>query len=96
MNNITRDNISEFINNEFGLAKKDCDDIVNELIEQIIIGLINHKIFKIHNFGTFKIKQKKSRIGRNPKTKEEVIIQERNVITFIPSKKILSSINDKS
>ncbi len=96
MNNITRDNISEFINNEFGLAKKDCDDIVNELIEQIITGLINHKIFKIHNFGTFKIKQKKSRIGRNPKTKEEVIIQERNVITFIPSKKILLTINNKN
>ena len=95
MNNITRDNISEFINNEFGLAKKDCDDIVNELIEQIITGLINHKILKIHNFGTFKIKQKKSRIGRNPKTKEEVMIGERNVITFIPSKKILSTINDK-
>ena len=42
MSNITRDNISDFINNEFGLAKKDCDDIVNELIEQIIEGLINH------------------------------------------------------
>mgnify|MGYP001440434263 FL=1 len=96
MSNITRDDISEFINNEFGLAKKDCDDIVNELIEQIITGLINHKIFKIHNFGTFKIKQKKSRIGRNPKTKEEVIIQERNVITFIPSKKILLKINNKN
>ena len=96
MNNITRENISDFINNEFGLAKKDCDDIVNELIEQIIEGLIKHKIFKIHNFGTFKIKQKKSRIGRNPKTKEEVIIQERNVITFIPSKKILLTINNKN
>ena len=95
MNNITRDNISEFINNEFGLAKKDCYDIVNELIEQIIVGLINYKIFKIHNFGTFKIKQKKSRIGRNPKTKEEVMISERNVITFTPSKKILLSMNEK-
>ena len=95
MNNITRENISEFINNEFGLAKKDCDDIVNELIEQIIVGLIDHKIFKIRNFGTFKIKQKNSRIGRNPKTKEEVIISERNVVTFTPSKKILLMINEK-
>ena len=95
MNNITRDDISEFINNEFGLAKKDCDDIVNELIEQIITGLINHQIFKIHNFGTFKIKQKNSRIGRNPKTKEEVLISERNVITFTPSKKILLIMNEK-
>ncbi len=96
MNNITRDNISEFINNEFGLAKKDCDDMVNEMIEQIIQGLINYKIFKIHNFGTFKIKQKKSRIGRNPKTKKEVMISERNVITFIPSKKILTILNGKT
>ena len=96
MNNITRDNISEFINNEFGLPKKDCDDIVNELIEQIIDGLIKHQIFKIHNFGTFKIKQKKSRLGRNPKTKEEVIIAERNVISFTPSKKILLMMNNKN
>ena len=95
MSNITRDNISEFINNEFGLAKKDCDDIVNEIIEQIIEGLIKYKIFKIHNFGTFKIKQKNSRLGRNPKTKEEVMISERNVITFTPSKKILLSMNEK-
>ena len=95
MNNITRDNISEFINNEFGLAKKDCDDIVNELIEQIIIGLINHKIFKIHNFGTFKIKQKKSRIGRNPKTKETTLITSRDVVLFKPSKEFKEYINSK-
>ena len=94
MSNITRDDISEFINNEFGLAKKDCDDIVNELIEQIIEGLIKYKIFKIHNFGTFKIKEKKSRLGRNPKTKEEVMIPERNVISFAPSKKILLMMNN--
>jgi len=96
MNNITRDNISEFINNEFGLAKKDCDDIVNELIEQIIVGLLTYKVFKIHNFGTFKIKQKKPRLGRNPKTKEEVMISERNVISFTPSKKILVLMNNKT
>ena len=96
MSNITRDKISEFINNEFGLAKKDCDDIVNALIEQIIEGLIKYKVFKIHNFGTFKIKQKKSRLGRNPKTKEEVIISARNVISFTPSKKILLMMNNKN
>ena len=95
MSNITRDDISEFINNEFGLAKKDCDDIVNELIEQITEGLIKHKIFKIHNFGTFKIKQKKSRIGRNPKTKEAKTISERKVVLFKPSKEFKEFINFK-
>ena len=93
MQNLTRDEIAEFINSELGLTKKDCNDIVNDLIDQIILGLINCKYVKIHNFGTFKIKKKKPRVGRNPKTKEEVIISERNVITFTPSKKILNIIN---
>ena len=53
--NITRDDISNFINSEFGLTKKDCNDIVNHIIEEIIIGLKKDKIVKIHNFGTFKI-----------------------------------------
>ena len=94
MKNITRDEISEFINNEFGLTKKDCSDIVNHLIEEIIVGLISHGLIKIHNFGTFKVKRKNERIGRNPKTKEDVIIPSRNVISFTPSKKILKTINN--
>ncbi len=93
INNITRDDIADYINQEFGLTKKDCNDFVNEIIEEIILGLIENKIVKIHNFGTFKVKSKKSRIGRNPKTKKEVIIQARNVISFIPSKHILKKLN---
>ena len=93
MSNITRDEISEYINQEFGLTKKDCSDIVNDLIEEIISGLTNHGIVKIHNFGTFRLKQKHPRIGRNPKTKKEVMISARKVVTFIPSKKILNKLN---
>ena len=94
MNNITRDDIAEFINNEFGLTKKDCSNLVNDIIEEIIEGLIEHNIVKIHNFGTFKLRRKNARIGRNPKTKEEVMIAPRNVISFLPSKHILKKIND--
>ena len=93
-NNITRDDIADYLNQEFGLTKKDCNDLVNDIIETIIEGLIDNKIVKIHNFGTFKLKRKNSRLGRNPKTKEEVIISERNVITFIPSKNILKKLNE--
>ena len=53
--NITRDEIADYINNEFGLTKKDCSDIVNNIIEEIILGLNKNKIVKIHNFGTFKL-----------------------------------------
>ena len=91
--NITRDEIATFINDEFGLAKKDCNDIVNDIVEEIINGLEKNNIVKIHNFGTFKIKFKKKRKGRNPKTKKEVMISPRNVISFTPSKKFIHLIN---
>ena len=94
MQNITREEISEFINSEFGLSRKDCSDLVNFLLEDIIVGLISNNIVKIHNFGTFKVKKKKERIGRNPKTKENVVISSRNVISFTPSKKIIKVINN--
>jgi len=93
-NNITKDDIADSINSNFGLSKKDCLNIVKDIIDEIILGLQNKKIVKIHNFGTFKLKRKKSRIGRNPKTKKEFIINERNVITFKPSKIVLNYLND--
>ena len=96
MNNITRDDIAEFINNEFGLTKKDCNNLVNDIIEEIIEGLKEHNIVKIHNFGTFKLRKKNARIGRNPKTKEEVMISPRNVISFLPSKHILKKLNESN
>ena len=93
-NNITRDEIADFINQEFGLTKIDCNDLVNDIIEEIILGLNKNKIVKIHNFGTFKLKRKNARIGRNPKTKEDVMIASRNVISFIPSRHILKKLNE--
>ena len=93
MTNVTRDEIAEYIYAEFGLTKKDCTEIVNDIIEKIIQGLIDSDFVKIHNFGTFKLKRKKSRIGRNPKTREDVMIEERNIISFKPSKKLVNSLN---
>ena len=94
LNNITRFHIADSIHNEFGLPKKDCIEFVSDIIDIIIEGLQNSGIVKIHNFGTFIIRNKKSRIGRNPKTKEEVMIPPRNVISFLPSKHILKKLND--
>ena len=92
--NITRDDIADFINQQFGLTKKDCGDLVNDILEEIIIGLNKNQKVKIHNFGTFKLKRKNARIGRNPKTKEDVMISPRNVISFVPSKHILKKLNE--
>tara|TARA_B100001250_G_C19123553_1_gene496389 strand:- start:130 stop:438 length:309 start_codon:yes stop_codon:yes gene_type:complete len=93
LNNITRFHIAESIHNEFGLPKKDCIEFVSDIIDVIIEGLQNSGIVKIHNFGTFIIRNKKSRIGRNPKTKEEVMIGERKVISFKASKNVLKYLN---
>ena len=93
--NISRDEIAEAMKSEFGFNRKLCLDIVNDIIDIIIEGLKLDKKVKIHNFGTFKLNNKKSRIGRNPKTKEEHNIPSRNVITFKVSKILLKHINNK-
>ena len=92
-NNFTREEIAESLHADFGLTKKDCIIFVNDIIDIIIEGLKTSGSVKIHNFGTFKVFRKKSRIGRNPKTMEDVMISERNVLKFKPSKIILDNIN---
>ncbi len=93
--NISRDEIAEAMQNEFGFNRKLCLDIVNDIINIVISGLERDKKVKIHNFGTFILNRKNSRIGRNPKTKEEYKISSRNVITFKASKILLKYINNK-
>ena len=92
-NNFTREDIALSLHNEFGLTKKDCLIFINDILDIIIEGLKTNGYVKIHNFGSFKIKRKKSRLGRNPKTKIDVIIKERNVLTFKASKNVLNYIN---
>ena len=92
-NNFTREDIAESLHTDFGLTKKDCIIFVNDIIDIIIDGLKVNGYVKIHNFGSFKIIRKKSRLGRNPKTREDVMISERNVLKFKPSKSTLSYIN---
>ena len=92
--NISRDEIAEAMKIEFGFNRKLCLDDVNDIIEIIIDGLQSDRKVKIHNFGTFKLNSKKSRIGRNPRTKEQYNISSRNVITFKASKILLKYINN--
>ncbi len=91
--NITRQNIYDLVYSELGLSKNLCSNFVDDIFSTIISGLQNEKKVKISLFGTFVNKEKKSRIGRNPKTKEEKIISSRNVVTFKPSKFLLKKIN---
>ena len=92
--NISRDEIAEAMKIQFGFNRKQCIDIVNDIVDIIIEVLQRDKKVKIHNFGTFKMNNKKSRIGRNPKTKEEKKISQRRVILFRPSKEFKSLVNE--
>ena len=93
-NNITREEISEAIFNDIGLSKSECNQIVDEIIEEISLGMINEGFVKIPSFGTFKIRQKNERQGRNPKTKEPAIISSRKVILFKVSHQLKRHLNE--
>ena len=92
--NLTKKEIINSIYMQLGFSKKVAENILEDLLEIISDSIYNNKILKISNFGTFFLKRKKKRVGRNPKTKEEKMIKERNVITFKPSAELKNYINN--
>ncbi len=92
--NLTKKEIINSVFMQIGFSKKMSESILEDILSDIVKNLKKYKIVKISNFGTFHIRFKKSRVGRNPKTKEEKIIKERNVVLFKPSKDFKKFIND--
>ena len=92
-NNLTKKDIVKSIYMQIGFPKKVIEEIINDLIDLIIDGIKKDKKLKISNFGTFILKEKKRRIGRNPKTKEERVVGERKVVLFKPSKDFKKFVN---
>ena len=93
--NLTKKEIVNSLYMQIGFSKKTSENLLEDIIDIIANNLKKHKIIKISKFGTFSIRSKKSRIGRNPKTKEEKIIKSRNVVLFKPSKDFKNLINLK-
>ncbi len=90
---VTKAEVVNYLNENIGLSKRECQYFFETFLHIILTQLKSHKDVKIVNFGNFQIKNKKSRIGRNPKTKEEVIITQRNVVKFKSSNFLLNLIN---
>ena len=90
---LTKAKIVNYLNENIGLSKRECQFFFESFIDIIYSQLKLQKDVKIINFGIFKVKNKKPRIGRNPKTKQEVMISERNVVKFKPSNFLISIIN---
>ncbi len=94
--NLTKKDLVNLVYMQIGFSKSISENLIDEFFSIIVSNLIKEKKVKISNFGTFSIRQKKLRIGRNPKTKEKKIISARNVVLFKPSKEFKKLLNKKS
>tara|TARA_Y100000816_G_C25837199_1_gene437619 strand:+ start:390 stop:686 length:297 start_codon:yes stop_codon:yes gene_type:complete len=93
--NLTKKDLVNLIYMQLGFSKNISENLIDDFFRTIIENLDNEKTLKLSKFGTFSIRKKKSRVGRNPKTKEEKLISERNVVLFKPSKEFKEFINLK-
>ena len=92
--NLTKKDIINSAYLQLGFSKKIIELLYEDLINLIILNIKKKDKLKISKFGTFIVRHKKSRLGRNPKTKEEKIISKRKVVLFKPSKDLKEYINN--
>ena len=91
--NLTKKDLVNLIYMQLGFSKQISENLIEDFFQTIIFNLKREKSLKLSNFGTFLIREKKSRIGRNPKTKERKVISKRNVVLFKPSNNFKNYIN---
>ena len=90
-NSLNKIDISKNLNKKTGLSVNFSKKLINDLIEILIENIKDGELI-LKNIGTFRVIKKKERIGRNPKTKEEFIIDARNSVTFKASKKLSNNL----
>ena len=93
--NLTKKDLVNLVYMQLGFSKQISENLIEEFFSLISLNLKDQKKLKISKFGTFSLREKKQRIGRNPKTKEEKKISKRNVILFKASKEFKELINKK-
>jgi integration host factor subunit alpha len=93
MNTVTRAQLTETIYTEVGLSRNESADLLETVLERMCIALEIGESVKISGFGTFSVRQKGRRIGRNPKTGVEVPILPRRVLVFRPSQVLKAHVN---
>ena len=91
--NLNKKDLVNSIYMQLGFSKQITENLIDDFFQTIVINIQEEEKLKISKFGTFLIREKKSRVGRNPKTKEEKIISKRNVVLFKPSKEFKDFVN---
>ena len=94
--NLTKKDLVNLVYMQIGFSKQISENLIEDFFSLIMLNLKKEKKLKISKFGTFSIRSKKPRIGRNPKTKENKTISKRNVVLFKPSKEFKEIINLKN
>ena len=92
---LTRAHLSEAVYQEVGLSRNESADLVERVLDEIAASLLKGETVKLSSFGTFAVRKKGGRVGRNPKTGEEVPIKPRRVLVFRPSHVLKDLINSK-
>ncbi|MDC3201816.1 integration host factor subunit alpha [Candidatus Pelagibacter sp.] len=93
--NLTKKDLVNLVYMQLGFSKQISENLIEDFLSTIISNIQKEKKLKLSKFGTFSIRQKKSRIGRNPKTKETKMISSRDVVLFKPSKEFKDFVNLK-
>ena len=91
--NLTKKDLVNLVYMQLGFSKQISENLIEDFLATIVTNIKTEKKLKLSKFGTFSIRQKKSRIGRNPKTKEKKVISSREVVLFKPSKEFKEFIN---
>jgi len=93
--NLTKKDLVNSVYMQLGFSKQISENLIEDFLSTIVLNIKTEKKLKLSKFGTFSIRQKKSRIGRNPKTKETKTISSRDVVLFRPSKEFKDFVNLK-
>ena len=94
--NLTKKDLINQIYMQLGFSKLISENLINDFFSTISLNLKKEKRIKLSGFGTFLIRRKNSRVGRNPKSRELKIISSRDVVLFRPSKEFKEFINNKN
>ena len=90
---LTRADLSEAVHRQIGLSRSESADLVKTMLDMMSDQLVDGQTVKLSSFGTFMVRSKNGRVGRNPKTGEEVPILPRRVLVFRPSHVLKAQVN---
>ena len=93
--NLTKKDLVNLVYMQLGYSKQISENLIEDFLLTIVSSIKEEKKLKLSKFGTFSIREKKQRIGRNPKTKETKMISSRDVVLFKPSKEFKEFVNMK-